>query len=65
VGELPAGFTEETPLGELSWPLDVDVWTNFRYTVDLPQEDLAGGEAVEYAPQPVFNELSPVHPARC
>jgi hypothetical protein len=65
VGQVPAGFDELTPMGALTWPIVVDVWTNFRYSVDLPQGDLSGGSAKKYAPQPIWNEKSEVHPPDC
>ncbi|MCU7727657.1 hypothetical protein ODJ79_28395 [Actinoplanes sp. KI2] len=65
VGVSPPGFRELTRLDTLTWPISVDVWTNFRYVVDIPYDDLSAGHVVKYSPQPVFNELSPVHPARC
>ncbi|MEV4640127.1 hypothetical protein AB0J80_22540 [Actinoplanes sp. NPDC049548] len=65
VGDVPAGFAEQVPLRELTWPVGVDVWTNFRYTVDIPLDSLAGGATVELSPQPVMNELSPVRPETC
>jgi hypothetical protein len=65
VGEVPAGFEELTPMGSLTWPIAVDIWTNFRYGVDIPQGDLSGGAAKKYAPQPIWNEKSEVHPPKC
>jgi hypothetical protein len=65
VGISPPGFVESTPLAALSWPVSVDVWTNFRYAVDLPYDDLSPGKPVKYSPRPVFDELSPVSPPDC
>ena len=65
VGSIPPGFRELTPLDTLTWPISVDVWTNFRYAVDIAYDDLSAGKAVKYSPQPVFSELSPVRPPDC
>jgi len=65
VGANPPGFRELTALDTLPWPITVDVWTNFRYAVDITYDDLSAGRAVKYSPQPVFNEQAPVRPHRC
>lgn len=65
VGQVPTGFEELTPMGSLTWPISLDVWTNFRYGVEIPQGDLAGGAPKKYAPQPIWNEKSEVHPPTC
>ncbi|GIF20178.1 hypothetical protein BJ973_001915 [Actinoplanes tereljensis] len=65
VGQVPTGFDELTPMGSLTWPISLDVWTNFRYGVDIPQGDLSGGAAKKYAPQPIWNEKSEVQPPKC
>ncbi|GAA0576228.1 hypothetical protein GCM10010172_71250 [Paractinoplanes ferrugineus] len=65
VGQVPTGFEEITPMGSLTWPISLDVWTNFRYGVHIPQGDLAGGAPKKYAPQPIWNEKAEVHPPNC